>query len=92
MKLLTFALAAALTGCAATTPMIKVEPKEVQVVVSQPYPRVEVLPHPVLDISKLKDGDSPGVVAQAYQVTVQQLLNLIAQLETQIAGINKNAR
>lgn len=82
---------ALLAGCASTTPMIKVETKEVQVLVVAPYPAIEVLPHPVLEISKLPDGAAPGVVAQAYQITVQQLLNLVDQLETQISGVNKNA-
>jgi PBP1b-binding outer membrane lipoprotein LpoB len=85
-------LALLLTGCASTTPMIKVEPKEVQVLVYQPYPQIPVLPHPVLEITKITDGQAPGTVVQAYQITIQQLLNLVAELETQISGVNKNAR
>lgn len=85
-------IAALLAGCASTPePMIKVETKEVKVLVTQSYPPIATIPHPVLDITKLKDGDAPGVVAQAYEVTVQQLLDLVNQLETQIAGVNKNA-
>jgi hypothetical protein len=82
-----------LTGCATCPdPVIKVETKEVKVLVSQPYPPIPAIAHPELEISKIKPGDPPGVVAQAYQLTVMQLLNLVEQLETQIAGVNKNAR
>ena len=88
-QILTMALV--LAGCASTDPMIKVETKEVKVLVTQPYPPIAVIPHPVLEITKIDATTPPGVVAQAYQITVQQLLNLVDQLETQINGVNKNA-
>lgn len=90
MKLIAaICLTGLLVGC--STPFIRIETREVQTVVTQPYPPIAVLPHPVLDIHNLPEGASPGVVAQAYQITVQQLLNLVEQLEAQIAGVNKNA-
>jgi PBP1b-binding outer membrane lipoprotein LpoB len=92
MKYIIIAVALALAGCATTpAPMIQVETKEVKVLVTQPYPPIAAIPHPVLEISKIDATTPPGVVAQAYQITVQQLLNLVDQLETQITGVN-NAR
>jgi LPS O-antigen subunit length determinant protein (WzzB/FepE family) len=88
MKYIIIAVALALAGCASTTPMIKVETKEVKVLVTQPYPEIAAIPHPVLEISKIDAATPPGTVAQAYQITVQQLLNLVDQLETQIKGVN----
>jgi uncharacterized protein YcfL len=91
MKYTIVAVAFALVGCSSTPPMIKVETKEVKVLVTQPYPPITLVPHPVLEISKIDTTTPPGVVAQAYQITIQQLLNLVNQLETEINGVN-NAR
>lgn len=87
-------LALLLTGCACPKqePIIQVVTKEVQVMVDQPYPKIPDIAHPVLEITKIAPGQPPGTIVQAYQVTVQQLLNLVEQLEAQIAGVNKNAR
>jgi len=80
-----------LTACTTPPPLIKVETKEVQVIVTQPYPPVATLPRPTLEITKIREGQSPGAVVQAYQITIQQLINFVEQLETQIAGVNKTA-
>lgn len=79
-----------LAGCASTKtePIIKIETREVKVPIVQPYPPVAVVPHPDLEITKIDNTTPPGVVAQSYVVTIQQLLNHIQQLETQIKGIN----
>ncbi len=90
-RLLIMLLTLVLTACGTTEPMIKVETRDVKTIVVQPYPPVAELPHPVLEITKLKNDDAPGVVVQAYQLTIEQLLLHIQQLDTQIKGIN-NAR
>jgi len=92
MNYLIVAVALVLTGCqTCPAPMIQVETHEVKVLVQQPYPLISTIPHPVLEITKLDTTVPPGVVVQAYQITVQQLLNLVDQLETEITGVN-NAR
>jgi len=89
VKYVVLLAAIVLTGCATTSePLIKIETREVKVPVIQPYPPVAVIPHPTLEITKITDTTPPGIVAQSYQVTVQQLLNHVEQLETQIKGIN----
>ena len=89
MKFAILLVSVALAGCASTpTPLIKVETQEVKVLVTQPYPPIDPIPHPTLEITKIDSTTLPGVVSQSYVITVQQLLNHVLQLETQIKGVN----
>lgn len=94
MKLLaTIICCLALSACGSTriAPAVKVEPVEVKTVVTMPYPAIEVLPRPTLEIRSITDSTPRGRIVQAYQITVQQLLDYATRLEMQIEGINKNA-
>jgi hypothetical protein len=88
MKYILLAFVLALVGCSSPAPLVKVETVEVKVPVVQPYPPITSIPRPTLEISKITDATPPGVVAQSYKITVQQLLDYAQQLETLIKGVN----
>jgi hypothetical protein len=77
-----------LAACSSPAPLVKIETVEVKVPVVQPYPPIASISRPTLELSKLTDATSPGVVAQSYKIAVQQLLEYAQQLETLIKGVN----
>jgi hypothetical protein len=89
MKALVAALAALLlVGC--TTPperIIETQIVEVPIIV---YPTVVTPPRPELEIDRLTEEDrkSPGVVANAYRITIVQLRDYAIMLETLIDAVN----
>lgn len=88
MKYILLASTLVLASCTSPPPVIKVETIEVKVPVVQPYPLITPPSRPTLELTKIIDTTLPGVVAQSYKITVQQLLDYAQQLETLIKGVN----
>lgn len=88
MKYILLASVFALAACSSPAPLAKIETVEVKVPVVQPYPPIDTIPRPTLELSKITDTTPPGVVAQSYKIAVQQLLDYAQQLETLIKGVN----
>lgn len=88
MRYIILASVLVLVACSSPPPVIKVETIEVKVPVVQPYPPIIPVPHPTLELTKIVDATPPGVVAQSYKISIQQLLDYAQQLETLIKGVN----
>lgn len=67
------ALCLLLSGCAALKPQT--------VYITAPVTPPPVIERPVLEITKLKDGDEPALVVQAHRITIKQLQGYATQLE-----------
>jgi len=66
-------------------PTVKIVEVEVPVPV---YPSVVVPTRPTLAIDEITDTSKPGVVANAYRITVAQLREYAIELETLLKSVN----
>ncbi len=88
IKTITLALLLTIGGCSTTPLPPLTDTKVVQVPVTVPI-YVAIPPRPVLEINKLTPTDkkSPGTVARAYLITVQQLSAHATELELLLRSV-----